>query len=54
MIWHFAREKTHEIIVCVQRGLEFWRKRTPFFYFISKINKLNYHPYFLNDFPLPR
>jgi hypothetical protein len=42
MIYYFAREKTHEVIVCVQRGLEFWRKRPLFFYFISKINKLNY------------
>ena len=35
MIYYFAREKTHEVVVCVRKDLNFGRKNQYIFYFIS-------------------
>jgi len=40
MIYYFAREKTHEVVVCFQWDLWFGWKRPPLFYFIIYFNEL--------------
>jgi len=40
MIYYFAREKTHEVVVRVQRDLNFWRKNQHLFHFVIYINGL--------------
>ena len=40
MIWHFAREKTHEILIDMDEVFECSQTKLPFFSFICEINKL--------------
>jgi hypothetical protein len=42
MIWHFAREKNHEILIGGDQGPEA-SKPIPLFCFIININKLKYY-----------
>ena len=50
MIWHFAREKSHEIQIDIQSGVEASRIRLSLFSFTNQIIGLKDYPILSNPF----
>ncbi len=47
MIWHFAREKTHEIPINIGQGLRVVENNILFYHLMCEIKKLKNHRFIL-------